>query len=417
MKYLHIIFIIVLATVLMLNSAIAQKTVSILPGYTHQTFYSLENGVVKQEPNDNWDIAFQIDGFAASLRINSANGVALHKVPNADQSGWASIDTAGIATWAQRYNSDQTWDGGAFNIGADTSNAFDLGWGVYDPITHHVNGDSVFIITLSNGDVKKFRMDRLSGGVYAFTYANIDGTSEASKTVDKADFQGKNFGYFSFATESSLDREPASADWDLLFTRYISPVAPGFYYGVTGVLSNIGVKVSEMRGVDPASVTIDDTVSAPFSYNLSTIGHDWKSYDNMARVWSFEDMLTYFVKNDSSDDFYQLTFTGFGGGATGDFIFDQNGSTTAIDPVLANIELFQIGPNPASSLATVEIEQKEQRSFSLSILDMQGRTIRTQSHAAGTQRVAINLEGLSSGLYLVQFSNAQGAIAKRLMVK
>ena len=416
MKYFHIGSIFALMLCLSIPGAFAQQTVSILPGYSHQTFYSLQNGVIKQEPNNNWDIAFQIDGFAASLRINSANGVTLHKVPNTDQAGWATVDTAGISGWPLRYNSDQAWDGGAFNIGADITDPFDLGWGVYDPITHHVNGDSVYILTLANGDVKKFRMDRLSGGVYAFTYANLDGTSETSKTVDKADFMGKNFGYFSFDTENSLDREPASADWDLLFTRYISPVAPGLYYGVTGVLSNMGVEVSEMRNVDPTAVTIDDTTAAPFSTNLSTIGYDWKSFNNMAGTWSFTDSLTYFVKT-TSDNFYQLTFTGFGGGANGDFMFDQSPNTTAIDPVLANIESFQIGPNPATSLTAVVVEQVEKRSFSLAIIDLQGRTLRAQSHAAGTQRVSLNLEGLSTGLYLVQLTTEQGTIAKRLVVK
>jgi len=43
--------------------------VSIGPGYTNQSFYSLANGEISNELNTNWDLAFQISGFQATIRI------------------------------------------------------------------------------------------------------------------------------------------------------------------------------------------------------------------------------------------------------------------------------------------------------------------------------------------------------------
>ena len=135
------------------------------------------------------------------------------------------------------YDSDTTWAGGAFNTGK-TSNSMDLGWGIYSTITHHVVGDSLFVIKLNNGSMKKLQIESLASGSFNFKYANIDGTNEVNETVSKSSFSGRNFGYYNIRTETEINREPASSSWDFVFTKYVTELFPGTHYGVTGLLSN-----------------------------------------------------------------------------------------------------------------------------------------------------------------------------------
>ncbi|RMG56862.1 MAG: hypothetical protein D6722_25755, partial [Bacteroidetes bacterium] len=108
-------------------------TVSILPGYTHRAYYSLDNGLVKTAPDDGWDLAFQLTGFAAGIRAHHPQGVRVHKVPGFGIADWALVDTAGMTAWPELHNEAARWDLGALNQGIDTANAFDLGWGIYNP--------------------------------------------------------------------------------------------------------------------------------------------------------------------------------------------------------------------------------------------------------------------------------------------
>ena len=113
-----------------------QDTVSIQPGYTHQVWYSLANGDVDSHINTDWDLAFQLRGFAGSILINSKNNVRVWKA-NKSAAQWSAMtnsDTTGVVNNPayELFNSDTSWDFGALNRTNNTTNAFDLGWGVYD---------------------------------------------------------------------------------------------------------------------------------------------------------------------------------------------------------------------------------------------------------------------------------------------
>ena len=112
-------------------SANAQTTdtVTINPGYTNQTFYSFANGTVSSVSNTNWDLAFQLRGYAASILINSKNNVRLFKSNKsaADWSTMTSADTTGILSTPtnELFNSDTSWDFGAFNVTNNPADMFD----------------------------------------------------------------------------------------------------------------------------------------------------------------------------------------------------------------------------------------------------------------------------------------------------
>ena len=133
------------------SAQVISDSVTINPGYTHQVFYSLPNGGYPAVDNTNWDIAFQLRGFAASIMINSRNNVQLYKANKsiADWSTMVTADTTGIINAGyELHNSDLSWDLGAFSSTNDTTNQFDLGWGVYDFITHIGSRSTATLFTI-----------------------------------------------------------------------------------------------------------------------------------------------------------------------------------------------------------------------------------------------------------------------------
>ena len=81
MKTLYKFFIIV-TMIGMSGSVSAQQVfdqVSIGAGYSNQSFYSMDNGEVSNVSNTDWDLAFQITGFQAAIRINGKNNVRLFR--------------------------------------------------------------------------------------------------------------------------------------------------------------------------------------------------------------------------------------------------------------------------------------------------------------------------------------------------
>src|SRR5690606_8634888 len=106
-------------------------------GYANQVWYSMENGEVASAPKDNWDLAFEIPGFSASIRFNEQKGMALFAAPYA-VSEWSALDTTGMAAnWQGLHNDPTSWQRGAFNL-YPTSET-DLGWGIYNMVTHIIS--------------------------------------------------------------------------------------------------------------------------------------------------------------------------------------------------------------------------------------------------------------------------------------
>lgn len=381
------------------NAQVVSETVTINPGYTHQVFYSLSNGAYPAVDNTNWDIAFQLRGFAASILINSKNNVQLF-MANKSAAQWSTMvtaDTTGIINSNyELHNSDISWDWGAFNRTVDTANQFDLGWGVYDFITHIVSGDSIYFIKLSSGIYKKFIIESLTSGVYYFRWADLDGSNEITGSLTKSAFAGKFFAYYSLQNNVSIDREPMYNAWDLVFTQYLS-LTP-YIYKVAGVLSNDSVYCAkaypvDVNSVSPSTYTLGDSIN--------TIGYNWKTYDFANNVWTIEDSLVYFVQ-DHNVGLWKVIFTGFGGSANGVYNFTKEfiGTTSvgenSINPIL------NIYPNPAKNNINLIIAKLQTNAATvINITNSMGQVVRSvDTQLIGElNNVSINLENLNQGFY------------------
>lgn len=352
-------------------------------------------------------------GQGSNILINSVTGTKLWLYPKSDTSGWASFDTTGLYTWTPLYNSDTSWNYGAFKQNL-SSNPYDVGWGIYDPITHIVTGDSLYVIKLANGIYKRLWIQKLAGGTYTFRYANLDGTNDVTATLVKSNYSGKNFGYYSIQNGAALDREPPTANWDLLFTQYTGFIPQP--YNVTGVLSNIGVTVAEARGVDINNVS---WTSYSFNTAMNEIGYDWKKYSGN---WTIEDSLVYFVK-DKTGNIWKVIFTGFGGMANGNYIFSKEkvSSVGIAEANGNNIGSIAVYPNPSNgnNINIIYNLEKTVSSVHLSVYDLSGKKLYTENlnNTQGFYQQKLSVPKLNAGIYVVTINIDGNTIQQKLIIQ
>jgi len=413
MRILYIISLVLLHSFFLAQT---NDSVSLNSSCSHQSFYNFNDGEIANVDNTNWDLAFSSGGYGSAIRINSQAGVELYVYPNGDINDWNSVDITNISNWPSIINSDTTWSIGAFNATSDPTNSLDLGWGVYSTITHHITGDSLHIIKLSNGDYKKLQMIKLSSGNYEFKYANIDGTNEVVTSVSKSNYTSKNFGYYSITNNNELDREPNSSSWHILFTKYVTEIYPGMNYGVTGVLTNKNIEVAKAENVDLTNVSHS---GYSFSSKINTIGYDWKSYNMNSFSYDITDSLCFFVKDDQGS-IWKLQLTGFEGNSTGNIHFNVENILSASDNI-TDKNIFAIYPNPTTSKEIKIIYDINHRTSSLNkvkFFDINGKLVKSIKLANnGFNERNLNLYDLKSGVYFVSLITDEKSFQQKLIIQ
>lgn len=397
----------------------AQDLVLVSTGasYGQQAYYKLSNDATVNIDNDAWDIAFTTIGQQdAGIHVNESARTSFGspqpqvEVYAAPTNNWD--DTIEPDSLTERlYNDEDSWTyGGAFNQGRDGSDVFDFGWGQYNFMNNQVQGSKVYVIKLRSGAFKKFQIQSLVLTTYTFRYADLDGSNEVIKTLNKLDYEFSNFAYFSFDSETFISDIPN--EWDLEFCRYITPISDGqgnfIPFGVTGVLSGFGVEVAEASGVDPdlvAYAQYEDSLSA----DIDIIGYDWKNFENNM-AWVLADDLVYFVKT-LDDEVYKITFLQFGGSASGEVIFEKELITTSstADLSLAKGQ-FMVTPNPAQGQTTLLLElETASPNLDIHLLNMSGKVMAQYNTSGQAGLNAITLQNLpdNKGLYLLQVTDGQ----------
>ena len=407
---------------MMLNTTskaqVITDSVSILPGYTNQTFYSLNAGTVSSVSNLDWDLAFQLKGFGGSIMVNSKNNVQVWSAQKA-AAQWAtmtSADTTGMVNnpTYELHNSDSSWDEGALNRTKDLLNAFDLGWGMYDFSTHNVTGDSIYFIKLSNGTYKKLYIETLIGSTYTynFKFADLDGTNEIATSIARSGYLNKNFGYFSIQNNTAINREPNSNTWDLSFAQYL--VTAPITYKVAGVLQNDSIFAAKAYPVDVNTVSAS---SYSMHSNMNVIGFDWKSYDFSTNVWTIADSLVYFVQN-RQGQIWKMIFTDFGGAANGNYYFIKEQQIVSVNEI-SNIQTFAVYPNPAHDVVRVVLTSKQNENANAAIYDMNGRLIsNTEIELFGNlQTIDLSVNGITPGVYQLVIRTGNEQKVNRLVIQ
>jgi hypothetical protein len=414
----RILSILVIIIVLSASSLLANPvndTVSMGAGYANDVFYSMQSGVVKTEPRNNWDIAFYTTRWSAGILLNEGAGAELYTYPLGDTSAWNNVDISGMSGWAKMYNSDTIWENGAFN--RNSLGHPDYGWGVYNMITHDVVGDSIFVIKLTNGSLKKLWIQRKRSiqNTWFFKFANIDGSELTSVTLDATPYQtNRLFIYYSLVNNTIVDREPELNSWDLQWSRYIATVYDNTGlpspYMVVGVTSNLGVGVAKHHPVGPG---FEDWTSKPFVEQRTSIGHDWKNFNMNLFQWQLTDSLAYFVRA-RNGNIYKLTFTYFSGTSTG-----RTGLTKKLISLVGQSEqgigsAFKLFPNPASNLINIQLQQGE--IGTLHIYDSGGRLMFSHQANRSAGQSSIDVSQWNPGIYIVEMIGSRGSVRQKFII-
>jgi hypothetical protein len=417
----HLIPLLILFAAASLSRAQTPQTISIGTGYTDHVWYSLEDGEVARSSKSAWDLAFEISGFTASILVNHVNANALWVYPHGDTADWATLDTAGIESWPQVYNTDTSWAWGAFNVNKNLGNSMDLGWGQYNMITHQVVGDSLFVIRNGN-TFKKLWIVALAGGTYSFRMANLDGSNEIERTLAKPAFAGRNFGYYSIVDDQNKNLEPNQQEWDLLFTQYAANIPFFGAYPSTGVLQNAGVHAVKAYPVEDTE-TYEEHQTKEFSSAINTIGYQWKNYDFASASWMIADSTVYFVRA-KNGALWKLVFTGFGGSSTGDYMFNKtlieespDTIPTGISPDISTNISLNVFPNPANG-GLLQVIYSSDSPTVLQLYNLQGALLQSKSlEASVLGGASLDLNGLSSGVYLVHLVGNKEVKSQRLLIQ
>jgi len=393
---------ITLILMLFINTLIIGQNnqVSLSSGYVNQSFFSMQNGEVLNIPNNDWDMAFSTDVFSSTIRINDGKGVQLYTYHLGDTSHWSAINNSTPNILINpMYNSDTDWGYGAFDT--NQTSGFDYGWGVYNLQTHHIIGDSLFVIKTVNGNWKKLWLERKVSGEYLFKYANLDGTSEISESILASNYDNKRFIYFSLDNNVVLDREPPLSNWDITFTKYITPVQ-GTPYAVTGVLCNSRIEVAEADNISNPLSYIDYSSHA-FETDINIIGYDWKTFQG---TYVLDTDRCFFIK-DYQQNIWRLFFTNFDGTSTGNIEFNTELLTTTSISNINEAKVFSLYPNPASKDRNIILVYDMQNEKGVvTIYDLSGRVVYTERlDNQGLRAHTLQLSILEKGTYVISLNS------------
>ncbi len=411
-------------------------TISTEAGYIKNVYYGLEKGTAAKVDADNWDIGFSTSSFSASIITNSADrSIRLYALA-ADTAKFGTDLKADLAAAItdkpmSLYNSNLTWEDGAFNNATGAA----YGWGDYNSTTHWIEGRKIFGLITKTDTFQIFVQVKQTyqvenAPVYYFKVAKIDGTGSTSKvlTVGGSSYEGKNFAYYSIEKGDFVDREPLSADWDFVFSNYndADVIADNVQYKVFGVINNEKLKVAvvkdasrdEFDDLDYKDYTAYDTVN-------NSIGRAWKS-SGMGGV-KMTDSLCYFIKV-ANGDIWQLAFTHHISGTAEDQpglvalkkrkVYEEPVSVAKVN---ANVESLVVAPNPAVAGQTnLFIDAKQGAdNAQIVITDLSGRTIYKSGLdiRTGFQQIPLHVAQYPAGLYIVNVSGQGFNVSQKLVVR
>ncbi|PXW14887.1 putative secreted protein (Por secretion system target) [Chryseobacterium sp. CBTAP 102] len=402
----------------------SQVNMTMGSGYQNRVFVNLADGNMISQPANTWDIAFyRNSNYAFGSRVNDAKDIEVYTA-STNLADWDNISISNEASWgAPLYNPDQTtdWSQGAFEQGPVTSpnpNIPSTGWGVYNPMNHHIQGKAIFVLKYASGAYIKFAIEDAFAG-YTFRYSKWNGTSwGATETRTLANGTDDSyFNYFSFDSGAKVPNlEPSRTAWDFVFTKYYTFYMGVQMYPLSGAIQSPTVKVAMVQPETQQTAANSIPASTSFSSAITTVGHSWKG------IGTVKSDVVYYVKK--GNDYYRMYFTTNGGASTGNMYFKYKKITETLGITeVGKKASFGIYPNPttADKKVTVlfDVKEKAGNKGNVEVYDLTGKKVYTAELAnqAGFYKQDLNLSTLPSGNYLVKITYGGYSETKKLIVK
>lgn len=396
------------------------------PNYQNNIWYSLANDANKSaqataQAANNWHIAIATslnpsNSLTTSVLFNYKMGEVYEAVgSNPANFATFTLTPNELAALTPLYNSDITWTEGAFK-NTTTLPGADYGWGGYDQTSHSVLANRIFVIkNTANSTYYKMTIDMVTmQGQYVVKYAELNSSTPTTKEITMSQYSTKNFVYLSLTDGSVIDREPATAAWDLTFLQYPTDLGAMGTYPVAGVLHNHGVEVAKVHPVN--TTTLVDWNSQTFSPSIKTIGYNWKNAGQSGVT--IEDSTVFFVKA-KTGDIWKVIMTGFisgSGGGNSSYIFSkQRISTASVDELESNI-FMNVYPNPANESVTLVLDNKS--ASSVNVYNTLGALVySTEVTGNGLQTVQVPVVDFNTGIYHVVCTSNGATATQKLMVQ
>jgi hypothetical protein len=426
-------FILVIWAALLSGQLFAQTvvfdSVAMGAGYGKAVYYNIRTGVEASSPIDQWHFSHTTVSRDNCIRVNHMGGVEVYAYPKGDNSKFSQFDTSGWAAWKKFYNDITVHEKGALNQATNPGNMWDFSWGVYDPTTKDVTGDSLYLLVITHPGigtgksfVKFMPIKQNPNGDFIFRTAMMDGTYDKTDTLLQSSAIGKSYKYYTLGV-GDVYPEPSRDDWDLLFTRYYALTTPPgggtpVMYPTMGVESKRGTRVAkvtdynwDMIASSPnqtiAGVKIPGTPSE-LSKDLTKIGGDWKSFDNTSGKWTIQKEWNYVVESSRTlgaikdTAYYELSFTGFTGSSRGESQFRKLSLTPGASANLKNLNIeAKLFPNPVQNDLLLWIPQLNQEA-QIQIMASNGQIMLDQTAQFQTgSTLKLNIQDLPAGQYFL----------------
>lgn len=393
--------------------------------YSNDIFYSF--GITSNKAkvsNLNYHLAFsnmvsQDDRFY-TVWINPLKAKVFVN-PTQNKTAWNYFDKSGSDNWRQLHNEDTSWGKGGFAVGKESHPRY--AWAEYKG-NGDLRGDSLYLIKLYNDTSQAFDIEyklwlfqRLSDNgnrTWTFKLGTTDNTWDTTIVLNDLVNSKGNFMYFDLESGKEVVREPETASWDVVFTRY-NTFTQGLDYTVTGLLSNYGVSTSSIAGNIMDNTIVDSFNLVSYSHYINSIGFDWKHFNMSTFKYELEENKVRLIKIDKPDgtsDYYALQFLEFGGRSDGKIVFDYAylGNFSSINFTSTNRTELLVYPNPTQQILTIE---NKQPIASLSIYTIDGQQVLNVAQSGSE----IDLTNLTAGNYFVQAIFDDGTIQQTRITK
>jgi len=274
--------------------------ISLESDYKYQIFYDLgTKSVVSQNLKIDWDLAFESskDGFHIIINSSTFSGLSYIDSNNFNE----------IITNQTVQNLDWSWDNPNGNLNSTAFGDFRNKNGFFILDRGSYQGQNLNVI---NRGYKKIQIDTVNNEFYSITYANLDNSEYNTINIFKED--NKNFIFFSFNKNNTVNIQPPPNEWDLIFSQYThlfnNNETPS--YLVTGVLSNHGVLIAKDTLSSFEEITYNDAINYSFASNADEIGYNWKEYSFDNNSYNVKSNINYIII-DKQEKYYKLRFIDF----------------------------------------------------------------------------------------------------------
>jgi hypothetical protein len=215
-------------------------------------------------------------------------------------------------------------------------------------------------------------------------------------------------------------------EWNLEFCASLDPKNPFLINNET-----LEVPPGEETTITASNLEVqdEDNDATELTYNLVTLPEHGTlikgdfTIENTGTTFTQQGINIGTIKyqhdgSDTTEDFFYFTVEDQTGGwlTTQRFniIIDEGAVVNTVEPV-AEAE-FLLYPNPAKNELFVELLQLTNDDIQVSLLNVQGQLISTNTYSSTSDRIKLDVSNLASGVYLVSVNTPSGTMTKKVSI-